>query len=125
MRQIQKPVFIETLIAKAAIKRLDVCILVWLAWFNQPQRDGARMSPDQQGAATELLPIVGPNHLGEPARRSQLIQDLRHVRPVEGVFRHNGNRLMCRVIHDRQTRNDPAIRTADRPVTKLFMQITE
>jgi len=38
-----------------------------------------------------------------PTRRSQLIQDPCHVRPTDGTFRHNGDRLMCCIIHDRQT----------------------
>lgn len=34
------------------------------------------------------------------------------MRPTEGTFRHNGDRLMCRIIHNRQTLDDSAVRTA-------------
>ena len=66
--------FVQALITEAPIGGLDIGVLVGLARFNLPQRHGVRMGPGPHGVSTKLLPIVGPNHLGQATSRGQLIE---------------------------------------------------
>lgn len=48
-----EPLIVQALVTEAVIERLDVGVLVWLAWINQPQRNAVAVGPDQHGLAGE------------------------------------------------------------------------
>src|SRR6185312_5643488 len=56
--QTDKPVFVQTFIAKLAVEALDVRVLDWLARPNEGQRDAAGVGPRIERGAGKLRPIV-------------------------------------------------------------------
>jgi hypothetical protein len=58
VRQAEEPVFVQALVAEAAVEALDVGILVRLARVNEVQSDALRVRPGIEGSPDELRPIV-------------------------------------------------------------------
>jgi len=95
-------VFIEALVAKAAIKRLDIGILVRLPRLDETQVHTMTMGPGQHGLAGELLPVIRPDDGRPTTLRADPIEHPRKVVASKGMFRLDRHRLMGRVIHDHQ-----------------------
>lgn len=74
MRQAGEPVLVQGLVTPLSVERLDIGILVRLAWLDQPQRGRVLMRPVQHRLACELLAIVRPNNRGPAALRADIIE---------------------------------------------------
>ena len=59
-----KPVFIQALVPKRAVKALDVSVLRRTARLNQDVLDAVLLSPSHRCPASELRPVVSPDRLG-------------------------------------------------------------
>jgi len=63
--QAREPMLVETFIAKAAVERFDIGVLIRLTGFDQPQRHSTFVHPCQHGAAAKFQRVVRPQHAGK------------------------------------------------------------
>ena len=64
-RQADKPVLVQTLVAKLPVEALDVRVLDRLARSNETQLDAARIRPHIERPSRKLGPVVDDNRLRE------------------------------------------------------------
>ena len=77
--EIQKPVCGETLVAKAAVKALDVGILNGFAWTDERELHAVPIRPDVERPRNELGPVIDDQGAWEPALGRQRIERRNHA----------------------------------------------
>lgn len=102
MRQTRKPMLVQALVAKSAVQRFDIRVLIRFAGLNQPQGYPMAMSPGQHRFTGELRSVVGADNRGLATLRADPVQNASQVIAADRMFRNNGNYLMRSVIDDHQ-----------------------
>ena len=72
--QLLKPVLVQALVPKRAVKALDASVLRRIARRNQDVLDVVLLCPCHECPASELWPVVCPDSLGIAAKRRDPIQ---------------------------------------------------
>lgn len=101
--------FVEALVAQAAVERFDVGILVRFARFNQAQLDAMLVGPSNHRLTAELLAVVAANDLGQAAGERQAIHHARHAHAGDRSFDLDDDSLVRGVIDNRQAFDDAAL----------------
>jgi hypothetical protein len=77
-----------------------VGILVRFARFNETHGHVVGMCPSQHGVPTELLTVVGADHLGRAAGSGEIVDDAGDGETADHSLRHDGHRFVCGGIDD-------------------------
>ena len=91
MAQIEEPMFVQAFVAEAAVERLDVGVLIRLAWLDQPQLHVVAVRPFQHRTPGELLPVIGSDDVRIAAALADAIENADQVIATQCVLRMSSN----------------------------------
>jgi hypothetical protein len=100
--KVQKPVRIETFIAKSTVERFDVAVLHGTARFDVAQQDSMLFAPGTNRSADKLGPVIDVNFVRQASGVSELFKDADHTKTWETGVCFGGQTLSCVLVDDRQ-----------------------
>src|SRR5690554_593700 len=109
MGQTGEPVLVQAVVPEAPFERLNVSVLVGLAWLDQKQSHAPLIPPCQDVLTAELFAVIGSDCLRQTTGQRQTIKDARHCLAVITALNRTANGFMGGIIDDRQTLNYAAI----------------
>ena len=77
-----KPVFVQALVPKRAVKALDLCVLSRTAWLNQDVLDAVLLCPSHECSASELRPVVSSDSFWVAPKQGGPIEQTGNVMPT-------------------------------------------
>ena len=102
-----KPVLIQALITKRAVKALDVVVLRWAARLDQDVLDTVLLCPCHECPASELRPVVSSDRLGVAPKRRRPIKQTGNVMPTNAKAGGDVHARVREIVCHRQAFDAP------------------